>query len=57
MGTNFFTNEKENTLLEKIEGVFMYKKVHFFDALVGYLELPDILGSESSFNRPHTLES
>lgn len=27
MGTNFFTNEKENTLLEKIEGVFKYKKV------------------------------
>lgn len=36
MGTNFFTNEKENTLLEKIEGVFKYKEVHFFDALVGY---------------------
>ena len=36
MGTNFFTNEKQNTLLEKIEGVFKYKKVHFFDALVGY---------------------
>lgn len=36
MGTNFFTNEKENTLLEKIEGVFKYKRVHFFDALVGY---------------------
>lgn len=36
MGTNFFTNEKENTLLEKIEGVFKYKNVHFFDALVGY---------------------
>lgn len=36
MGTNFFTNEKENTVLEKIEGVFKYRKVHFFDALVGY---------------------
>lgn len=36
MGTNFFTNEEQNTLLEKIEGVFKYKKVHFFDALVGY---------------------
>lgn len=36
MGTNFFTNEKDNTLLEKIEGVFKYKQVHFFDALVGY---------------------
>ena len=36
MGTNFFTNENQNTLLEKIEGVFKYKKVHFFDVLVGY---------------------
>lgn len=36
MGTNFFTNENENTLLKKIEGVFQYKKVHFFDAVVGY---------------------
>ena len=36
MGTNFFTNEKENTLLDKIEGVFKYKEVHFFDARVGY---------------------
>ena len=26
MGTNFFTNEKENTLLEKIEGVFLLTK-------------------------------
>lgn len=36
MGTNFFTNEDQNTLLEKIEGIFKYKKVYFFDALVGY---------------------
>lgn len=36
MNTNFFTNEHENTLLEKIEGIFQYKKIHFFDALVGY---------------------
>lgn len=36
MTSNFFTNENQNTLLEKIEGVFLYKKVHFFDALVGY---------------------
>lgn len=36
MSTNFFTNEKENTLLEKLEGVFEHRKVHFFDALVGY---------------------
>lgn len=36
MGTNFFTNENQNTLLEKFEGVFKYKQVHFFDVLVGY---------------------
>ena len=36
MNTNFFTNEEDNTLLQKIEGVFKYKNIHFFDALVGY---------------------
>ena len=36
MTSNFFTNENQNTLLEKIEGIFKYKHVHFFDALVGY---------------------
>ena len=36
MSTNFFTNEDKNTLLEKIQGVFEHRKVHFFDALVGY---------------------
>ena len=36
MSSNFFTNENQNTLLNKIEGVFQYKKVYFFDALVGY---------------------
>lgn len=34
--SKFFTNESENTLLNKIEGIFKYKNVHFFDALVGY---------------------
>ncbi|MCA0230138.1 MAG: phospholipase D-like domain-containing protein [Bacteroidetes bacterium] len=36
MATKFFTNETDNTLLQKIEGVFQYKNIHFFDALVGY---------------------
>ena len=36
MSTNFFTNEKDNTLLEKIQGVFEHRKVHFFDAFIGY---------------------
>jgi len=36
MSTKFFTNESENTLLNKIEGVFKYRNIHFFDALVGY---------------------
>jgi superfamily II DNA or RNA helicase/HKD family nuclease len=36
MSTKFFTNETDNTLLQKIEGVFQYNSIHFFDALVGY---------------------
>lgn len=36
MTTKFFTNENENTLLSKIEGVFAHRNIHFFDALVGY---------------------
>jgi len=34
--TKFFTNENENTLLQKIEGIFKHRNIHFFDALVGY---------------------
>src|SRR5690606_27444133 len=36
MSTKFFTNENENTLLKKIEGIFKHRNIHFFDALVGY---------------------
>lgn len=36
MSTKFFTNENENTLLNKIEGIFKHRNIHFFDALVGY---------------------
>lgn len=36
MTSKFFTNEAENTLLSKIEGIFKYRNIHFFDALVGY---------------------
>lgn len=36
MSTKFFTNEEENTLLKKIEGIFKHKNIHFLDALVGY---------------------
>ncbi len=36
MSTKFFTNEEENTLIKKIEGIFKHRKIHFFDALVGY---------------------
>jgi superfamily II DNA/RNA helicase len=36
MSTKFFTNEDGNTLLHKIEGIFQYRNIHFFDALVGY---------------------
>lgn len=36
MSTKFFTNENENTLINKIEGIFKHRNIHFFDALVGY---------------------
>ncbi len=37
MGSKFFTNQGQNTLLKKFEGVFKNTKVNNFDALVGYL--------------------
>ena len=37
MSTRFFTNNGENTLLNKFKGVFQNNKdIEFFDALVGY---------------------
>lgn len=36
MSSKFFTNEAENTLISKIEGIFKHRDIHFFDALVGY---------------------
>jgi len=36
MSTKFFTNEEQNTLLNKIEGIFRHKNIYFLDALVGY---------------------
>ncbi|MEJ7737449.1 MAG: helicase-related protein [Chitinophagaceae bacterium] len=36
MSTKFFTNEGNNTLLEKFEGIFRHMNIHFFDALVGF---------------------
>lgn len=36
MNTKFFTNQDQNTLINKIEGIFQHKQIHFFDALVGY---------------------
>ncbi len=37
MSIRFFTNEEENTLLKKFEGVFTHNRnIQFFDALVGY---------------------
>jgi len=36
MSTKFFTNEENNTLLNKIEGIFRHKNIYFLDALVGY---------------------
>ena len=37
MSTKFFTNNNENTLIKKFEGVFTYNpNIQYFDALVGY---------------------
>lgn len=37
MSTKFFTNQEENSLLKKFEGVFKHRDcINFFDALVGY---------------------
>ena len=37
MSTNFFTNNGQNTLLQKFKGIFEnHKDIEFFDALVGY---------------------
>ena len=37
MSTKFFTNDGENTLFNRFEGVFKHnKEIRFFDALVGY---------------------
>ena len=37
MSSKFFTNQGNNTLLKKFEGIFKNTKVYSFDALVGYL--------------------
>ena len=43
MSTRFFTNDGENTLLNKFKGVFEHNKdIEYFDALVGILEHQDI---------------
>ena len=36
MSTKFFTNNQENTLLQKFKGIFEYTDVSYFDVLVGY---------------------
>lgn len=57
MSTNFFTNENENTLINKIEGIFKHRNIHFFDALVTVQPIfnikefkPEIIISESFNN-------
>ncbi len=36
MNSRFFTNEKKNTLINKIEGIFSHRDIYYLDALVGY---------------------
>jgi hypothetical protein len=43
MSTKFFTNNEENTLLKKFEGVFKYNPtIQYFDALLVISEHLDI---------------
>ena len=44
MTTKFFTNEEGRTLIEKIEGVFQHKKIHYWDILVGYFRASGYFG-------------
>jgi hypothetical protein len=38
MSTKFFTNNEENTLLNKFAGIFEHNPdIEFFDALIGFL--------------------
>lgn len=34
--SKFFTNEGDNTLLNKVQSIFEHRKIEFFDALVGF---------------------
>lgn len=38
MSTKFFTNEDDNTLLEKFQGIFKHMNIYFFDALVAFFK-------------------
>ncbi|BDD04600.1 helicase-related protein [Aureibacter tunicatorum] len=36
MSKRFFTNNKQNSLIDKFQGIFDHQSIHQFDALVGY---------------------
>ncbi|NQZ76764.1 MAG: DEAD/DEAH box helicase family protein [Ekhidna sp.] len=36
MSTKFFTNKDENSLFNKLKGIFEHQEIHYFDALIGY---------------------
>jgi superfamily II DNA/RNA helicase len=36
MSTKFFTNDGDNTLINKLEGIFQHMDVYYFDAVIGY---------------------
>jgi len=56
MSTRFFTNEDQNTLLKKFEGVFTHKRnIQFFDALVGYFRTSGYFALRPHLEQvPHT---
>lgn len=36
MSSKFFTNQADNSLINKFKGIFEHQNIHYFDALVGY---------------------
>ena len=50
MSTKFFTNEEGRTLIEKIEGIFQHKKIHFLDVLVGYFRASGLRDNQTLAN-------
>ena len=51
MNSKFFTNQNENTLLNKIEGIFNHRDIYYLDALVGYFRASGYFKVRPFFNK------